>query len=82
MPVMKELEKVTYVIEYSPNCPMKYLVRLVAPGTGCIDKLPPDLTRDALGYGRTLEEAAMEAFRKVEDLKKKDWGWLPVVQPG
>jgi len=65
------LEQQTHVIEYSPNCRMRYLVRLVAPGEGYIDKLPSGKTKDALGWGRTLKEAASRAFKRLETLRKK-----------
>lgn len=65
------LEQQTYVIEYNPNCHKPYLVRLVAPGTGYIDKLPPRKTKDILGYGRTLKEAASRAFRRLGRSQEK-----------
>ena len=64
----------TFEIQYNPNCASKFLVRLVRPGRGRIDRLPysghetTELTKDILGFGETLEEAsreAGEAFRKV-----------------
>ncbi len=71
MDSVAELEVHTYVIEYNPNCRRRYLVRLVALGAGYIDKLPPGETKDALGYGRTLKEAAAKAFRRVDTLRRK-----------
>ncbi|MBU6388682.1 hypothetical protein KGQ72_02330 [Patescibacteria group bacterium] len=65
------LKQQTFVIEHNPNCPMPFLIRLVAPGTGYIDKLPPGETRDALGYGRTEKEAATRAFKRVNALRRK-----------
>ncbi|MCR4276074.1 MAG: hypothetical protein NUV90_01685 [Candidatus Parcubacteria bacterium] len=71
MDFVARLEQQTYVTEYNPNCRMRFLVRLVAPGTGYIDKLPPGETKDALGWGRTLKEAASRAFRRMEALRRK-----------
>lgn len=65
------LEQQTYVVEHNPNCRMRFLIRLVAPGTGYIDKLPPRETKDAIGYGRTEREAATRAFRRLDALRKK-----------
>ena len=64
------LQQQTHIIEYNPNCHKPYLVRLVAPGTGYIDKLSPRETKDALGYGRTLKEAATRAFRRMGALRR------------
>jgi hypothetical protein len=47
----------TYVIERNVNCPKQFLIRL-AGSAGYIDKKHPSVTRDILGYGTTLLEAA------------------------
>jgi hypothetical protein len=57
-----ELKKMTHVVEYSPNCPSQYLVRLVGKGQGIIDKKPPGKTNDILGYGKTLAQAVKAAL--------------------
>lgn len=69
MDSVEMLEQHTHVIEYNPNCHKLYLVRLVASSAGYIDKLPPGKTKDILGYGRTLKDAASNAFRKSERLR-------------
>ncbi len=63
----------THCVEYSPNCPSRWLVRL--PGrSAVIDKLPylgmdrARMTADALGFGSTLEEAATAAIKAKEAL--------------
>jgi hypothetical protein len=33
-------------------------------GKAVIDKLPPDESKDAIGYGQTFEEAATSALEK------------------
>ncbi len=61
MAVPEWLSAQTYRIEYNLNCPSPFLVRLVAKGRGRIygdDK-------DALGYGKTLSEAAEAAKPKA-----------------
>jgi hypothetical protein len=60
----------TYVTEHSPNCPSPYMVRMVgtANGKGVIDRLPHPLSKDAIGYGQTFEEAASKAL--AEHLRK------------
>jgi hypothetical protein len=74
------LEK-TFCVEYCPNCPKRWLVRM--PGkSAVIDKLPyrssyirgearPPLTKDALGFGDTLEEAALIALNQQGVLKRQ-----------
>lgn len=55
--VPKWLKDCTCRIEYSPNCPIPFLVRLVGKGNG---QIRGD-TRDAIGYGQTIVEAALRA---------------------
>ncbi|MBI2062249.1 MAG: hypothetical protein HYT64_00945 [Candidatus Yanofskybacteria bacterium] len=64
MEILERLNKETYVVEHSPNCPSPFLVRLVGPESGVIDKKYYDETNDILGFGKTLEEAAQAAFTK------------------
>ncbi|MES2749324.1 MAG: hypothetical protein V4606_02945 [Patescibacteria group bacterium] len=52
----------TYSIQHNPNCPSKYLIRLIGDEAGIIDNLPHSSyivkrTNDRLFYGKTLEEA-------------------------
>lgn len=83
--VILELEKHTFAVQYNPNCPSPYLVRLCGVGAGGIDNRGYHETKDACGYGKTLEEAAeraimvkenqMSAFRKqYNPLYKKATG--------
>ena len=65
------LEKETFAVQYNPNCPNAYLVRMVGKGRGGIDLLPyasllegENLTRDALGFGETIAEAAENAHQE------------------
>ena len=61
MAVPAWLSAQTYRVEYNPNCPSPFLVRLVAKGRSRIygDE------KDALGYGKTLDEAAEAAKNKA-----------------
>lgn len=52
------LRRETFAVEYNPNCPSPYLVRLVGKGVG---QITHD-NRDARGYGQTLREAAIAAL--------------------
>lgn len=45
-------------------CPSPFLVRLVGPDSGVIDMKFYNETKDILGFGKTLEEAAQTAFVK------------------
>lgn len=68
MKALSELSKRTYAIQYNPNCPDKYLVRL--PNNGAIDLKPygnaafhvSNQTNDILGFGKTLHEAYTAAI--------------------
>ena len=64
MDAIETLSQMTYVVEHSPNCSLRFLVRLAGKGAGQIDKKPVKQTEDILGYGQTFEEAAFEALRK------------------
>ncbi len=59
----------TYMIEHSPNCPMPYLVRVVTPGTGSLDRLHTGQTMDTFAYGHTPEEAAAVALEKKAHIR-------------
>jgi len=65
----------TFAVQHNPNCPKPFLVRLVSPGTGKLDlrqytfPSEPDATKDSLGFGKTLSEAAEEALRVVAEKK-------------
>lgn len=61
-----------YAVQYSPNCPKPYLVRLIGPGTGQLDLKPYAWeieTKDALGFGVTLAEAAENARQAQQAAK-------------
>lgn len=62
-----ELEKRTFILEHNPNCPSPYMVRLIAPGNGFLDKKLPDKTRDILGWGQSFEDAAGAALHKLQE---------------
>lgn len=60
----------TFHVQYSPNCPKQWLVRLIRRGQAKLDGLPyfgsPPPTNDACGFGNSLEEAAENARQIVE----------------
>lgn len=73
MVVPEDLLNLTFAIQYNPNCPSQWLVRL--PGkSGSIDMKPyrdligivPHQTGDVLGFGKTLDEAARAALAASE----------------
>ncbi len=59
-----DFSKYPYVTEHSPSCPSPYMVRMTGKGQGKIDKLHPDDSKDAIGYGQSFEEAATSALEK------------------
>jgi hypothetical protein len=69
--ILARLYETTHVVEYSPNCVKRFLVRLGSINHPTIDKLPyyPEdnpPTKDMLGFGNTLAEAARVAFYKQD----------------
>lgn len=63
MDIMDQLNELTYRVEHNPNCPLPFLVRLVGKNGGRIDGGPIKKTKDILGYGGTLVDAAWNALR-------------------
>ncbi|MCZ7470296.1 hypothetical protein M0412_10820 [Agrobacterium sp. O3.4] len=74
----ERLRDVTYAIQHNPNCPAKYLVRLVGK-SGRIDLKPygnhlPRVkheTGDVLGFGKTLDEAIDKALSAATRAKQE-----------
>lgn len=77
MRVPLELKDMTFILEYNPNCPMRYLVRLCGPEKGYIDKKPRGETEDVLGYGRTFRKAAEAALR---EFGQRQESWLSAIR--
>ncbi len=65
----------TFAVEYNPNCPSPWLVRM--PGAkAVIDHKSyvadaPFLTEDALGFGRTLAQAATNAITRRNEMRSR-----------
>lgn len=76
MDALKMLSKYTYMIEHQPGCRNPYLVRLIAPNLGCLDRLHHSKTKDICGYGKDLEEAAAKALQKGEALRAQNRGTI------
>lgn len=64
------LLRVTHQVRYNPNCAKRFEVRLV--GAGVIDGKPARQSRDRIGYGDTLEEAAEEALCQASFIRFAD----------
>ena len=71
------LKQKTFCVEYNPNCPKAWLVRMCGR-SAVIDKRPyfvfkgdvrVETTGDALGFGSTLAEAAQQALEAQKKLK-------------
>lgn len=75
---LERLRDVTYAVQHNPNCPAKYLVRLVGK-SGRIDLKPygnhlPRVkheTGDILGFGKTLDEAIDNALAAAAPAKQE-----------
>jgi hypothetical protein len=65
MDIMSRLKELAYWVQHNPNRPMPFLVRLVGKGRKRIDGLYYDQTKDILGFGRTLVEAAENALGHI-----------------
>lgn len=64
MKVMYELSKLTFAVQHNPNCPSLFLVRLIGRGEAMLDMKSTQETKDVLGYGLTLRQAAERALKK------------------
>lgn len=69
----------TFAVQHNPNCPSMFCVRLVGRGTGSLDYEIPSVTKDALGYGKTIEEAAENARSEqvISNLGRPQRGVFP-----
>lgn len=75
---LERLRDVTFAVQHNPNCPAKYLVRLVGK-SGRIDLKPygnhfPSVkheTGDVLGFGKTLDEAIDNAIAAAAPAKQE-----------
>lgn len=63
------LLELTFCVEYCPNCPSRWLMRLPGYHRGVIDKKPAGESTDAMGYGKSLVEAANNARAALETQK-------------
>ena len=69
---LQKLSKLTYAIQHNPNCAKPFLVRLC--GGGILDYRAPQYTDDILGFGKTLEDAAVQALvKKREHDERRLW---------
>lgn len=75
---LERLRDVTYAVQHNPNCPAKYLVRLVGK-SGRIELKPygnhfPSVkheTSDVLGFGKTIDEAIDNALAAATPAKQE-----------
>jgi hypothetical protein len=73
------LLKETFAIQYNANCPSPYLVRVIGHGKATLDLLgyvgKSAETRDAIGFGKSIEEAALRAkLARIEQSNSADAG--------
>jgi len=61
---VKKLNSVTFSVHHVPNCSDPFQVRLVGRSLGYIDNLQNSTSKDIIGHGQTMEEAAKEAWQK------------------
>lgn len=69
------LLQLTFAVQYNPNCPKPWLVRLPGFRTAGLDGKSytgpeSERTRDALGFGATCEEAALKAKAVVDSQRQ------------
>ena len=60
---LEKLKEETFSVHHSPNCASPFQVRLIGKSQGRLDNNPHySKTKDVLGFGQTLEEAARNAW--------------------
>lgn len=67
--VLPWLERVTFKIEFCPNCPMRYLIRTCGRGA-FIDGLHFGKSKDNFTYGETFSRSACIALIREKRTKK------------
>ena len=76
--VPADLLAMTFAVEYNPNCPSPWLVRM--PGAKAVidhksyTAKPPLMTEDALDFGRTLAQAATNAMARRNEMRSRKAG--------
>ncbi len=65
------LEGHVFEIQYSPNCPSRYLIRVLRRGFPRLDGLHYFKTKDKCCFGETLEAAVAKAVAFFEEEKKR-----------
>ena len=53
----------TFSGHHNPNCASPFQVRLIGPRGARLDNMQDATSRDICGYGKTLEEAAKNAWQ-------------------
>ncbi len=85
---MEQIDRIghlTYSLQHQPNCPKKYLIRLIGDQAGMIDNLPyspysREYTKDRLFFGKTLKEAIDKALADemvARDRRLKKMNYIP-----
>lgn len=72
---MELLEEKTFAVQHNPRCAYPYVVRLIRPGAFCLDMRPYNSftgnhSKDILGFGKTLNQAAVAAFKALHAAEK------------
>ena len=61
----EKLRSITFSVHHSPNCTKPFQVRLIGRSESRLDNIMDyHKTKDILGFGCSLEEAARDAFQK------------------
>ncbi len=67
---LEVMSEYCYAVQYNPNCPSPYLVRMGGRGAGYIDcVLPYSASSDVLGFGKTFAEASHMALEQYKNIK-------------
>jgi len=67
---LKKIKTQTFSMFYNPTCAKPYLIHLVNEDKLGLDNLNAVETKDVLGYGQTMEEAAKNVWQKKFGNKK------------
>ena len=79
MTISERISRLTYTLQHNPNCPSPFLVRMPC-GLLMLDNRLAGSTEDALGYGKTFEEAAANALKIDEAAEQKFLAHLETIR--
>jgi len=69
---LEVMSKYCYAVQYNPNCPSPYLVRMGGKGAGYIDCIfPYSASSDIFGFGKSFAEASHMALEQYKNIRNE-----------